>query len=48
MEIILIEEEHQEIKKNFTVQQFLDKWTGFPGEETGEDQKLHYLKDKYK
>lgn len=48
MEIILIEEENLEIKSDLTVQQFLDKWTGFLGEETGKDQKLSYLKDKYK
>ncbi|MBN2536237.1 MAG: hypothetical protein JXB88_25370 [Spirochaetales bacterium] len=49
MELILIAEENEEnIKKKITVQQFLDKWTGFLGEKTGKDQKLHYLKDKYK
>jgi hypothetical protein len=48
MELILIEEEKPEIKKDFSVRQFLEKWTGFLGDETGKDQKLDYLKDKYK
>ena len=48
MEIILIEEENSEIKKDLSVQLFLEKWTGFLGEESEKDSKLQYLRDKYK